>query len=790
MRQTARTAGSVAVLALLVCACVFAALTGPAVSLRTRTQALSQTMATTSPVIKTVQVDAPWDQFTSAIAFGTGGFGLGNQQDLTPAQFAATQREIGRGLARQAVPLAAGAWSGLASRLLPVTTGAGPLAFAGVNEPPEMEVTYRNALPANAQLVAGSYAHEAPLRGALAGAVTTQMAARFGLHPGSRVVLSVPAGPVRILITAIVRIREPDSAFWAKDATVGVPSRNIGRGTCGCWVGSIFADPDQFIAVQSAFGSSSIDIQWVYPLAVGGLSADGTQALLDDLNRAGAVPLGLTGVFAPAVSTAAVATPLVPVLSGFLVTQAAVIVNVLEQAATHGEPEPALDPDRARDTLQLLFIPRSERARVFDASGALVTDSYVLGDRVEWRPLPPVRRPGDIEFHWPAFGGDRRAETQARADADLKAEVDRALKGVPAFALRRAANGERVVSVSVPIQNVQAVLGVLTLESGDVDQIVAAQRWALAPFIMIAIIVIVSSSLLLTRLIAQPVLRLARAADRVTLARAREISLPDIARRDDELGDLTRSLEAMTRALSERMDAIERFAADVAHEIRNPLTSIRSAVETLDLISDPAARDRLTGILKHDVDRLDRLITDISNASRVDAELSREHPVRLDLGRLLADIASFYAQTASPAAVPVRFISPDAMEPVTVLGREGPLSQVFRNLIDNARSFSSLSAAPAPEVRLSVQHAGRRVVAAVEDDGPGLPPENLETVFERFYTARPKGAVFGGHSGLGLSIARQIVEAHGGEIRAENRTDETGRIVGARFVVSLPQARG
>ena len=472
-----------------------------------------------------------------------------------------------------------------------------------------------------------------------------------------------------------------------------------------------------------------------------------------------------------------------------LFTQAAVIVNVLEQAATRGEPEPALEPDRARDTLQLLFIPRSERARVFDAQGNLVTDSYVLGDRVDWRPLPPARRPGEIEFHWPSLGRDQRAEAQVRARADLKAEVDRALKGAPTVALRRAPNGERVVSVSVPIQNVQAVLGVLTLESGDLDQIVAAQRWALVPFILIAITVIVSSSLLLTRLIAQPVLRLARAADRVTLARAREISLPDIARRDDELGDLTRSLEAMTRALSERMDAIERFAADVAHEIRNPLTSIRSAVETLDLISDPAARDRLTGILKHDVGRLDRLITDISNASRVDAELSREDPVRLDLGRLLADISAFYEQTGDASAVPVRFASPMGLDATTVLGREGPLSQVFRNLIDNARSFSSLSEAAAPEVRLSAQRAGRQVIAAVEDDGPGLPPENLETVFDRFYTARPKGAVFGGHSGLGLSIARQIVEAHGGEIRAENRVDGEGRTLGARFVVSFPEAR-
>ena len=158
-----------------------------------------------------------------------------------------------------------------------------------------MEVVYRNTLPANAQLVAGSYPHGALPRGALAGAVTTQMAARFGLHPGSRVVLTIPTGPVRIVITAIVRIRGPNSSFWAKDSTVGLPSRVTGPDTCNCWAGSVFADPDQFVAMQNALGSSSIDIQWVYPLATGGVGADGAQALLDDLNRASTVPVGLTG---------------------------------------------------------------------------------------------------------------------------------------------------------------------------------------------------------------------------------------------------------------------------------------------------------------------------------------------------------------------------------------------------------------------------------------------------------------------------------------------------------------
>jgi two-component system sensor histidine kinase ChvG len=472
-----------------------------------------------------------------------------------------------------------------------------------------------------------------------------------------------------------------------------------------------------------------------------------------------------------------------------LKTQGAFIVNVLEQTATRGEPAPALDADSARDTLQVLFIPTSQRARVFDARGGLIADSYVLADRVEWRPLPPARKRGQVNFNWLLRDRDARPEALAKARADLAREVGQALKGDPVSEVRRAQNGDRVVSVSLPIHHVQAVLGVLTLESGDVDKIIAAQRAALVPFILIAVAVSLASSVLLGRLVALPVRRLARAADSVRLQRARAISLPDIAERDDELGDLARSLETMTSTLSERMDAIERFAADVAHEIRNPLTSIRSAVETLELVSDPAAKDRLAGILKHDVARLDRLITDISNASRVDAELSRESPRRVNLETLLAEIAAFYDETAKPGDVKVRFIGPDTLEPVAVMGRETPLSQVFRNLIDNARTFSALSERSPPEVRVILRRAGRQAVASVEDDGPGVPPENLETVFERFYTSRPRGAAFGDHSGLGLSIARQIIEAHGGRIHAENRTGPDGVVQGARFVVALPEAR-
>jgi len=476
-----------------------------------------------------------------------------------------------------------------------------------------------------------------------------------------------------------------------------------------------------------------------------------------------------------------------------LTTQGELITDVIEQSATEGSPEPALEPALATDVLQLLFIPRSQRVRLFDARGELVADSALVADRVEQHQLPPARKPGQIIN--PPWQTDQRGlnpAAVASARAALSEEVAAAMQGRNAFRLRRAETGQRVVSVSIPIQHVKAVLGVLTLEASDVDQIVAAQRLALLPFIFIAIAVALGSAVLLNRLIARPIERLARAADSVRLSRARAISLPDISERQDEVGDLARSLDSMTSALSARMDAIERFAADVAHEIRNPLTSIRSAVETLELAPQPAARERLLPILKQDVGRLDRLITDISNASRLDAELSREAPRSLDLKKLMRDIIALYEEIGAPGAVPVELTSEGA-GPFKVLGREGPVGQVFRNLIDNARSFSPEGASV--RVRVTSDTAGPRrdVVVEVEDDGPGIPAENLETIFERFYTNRPKktagalgGAAFGGHSGLGLSIARQIVEAHGGRIRAENRTDADGRVVGSRFLVALP----
>ncbi|OHB29546.1 MAG: histidine kinase [Phenylobacterium sp. RIFCSPHIGHO2_01_FULL_69_31] len=466
-----------------------------------------------------------------------------------------------------------------------------------------------------------------------------------------------------------------------------------------------------------------------------------------------------------------------------LSTQGELIASILNQAATVGEPEPAMDAALATELLQTLSNPRAQRARLFDSQGRLVADSDWMADAVERRELPPARGSENEERGFSLMPRPARPTT-SQVEATLAREVGVALQGRRWAGMRQSDTGQRVVSVSIPIQHVRAVLGVVTLEASDVDAIIAQERRALIPFILIAISVTVASSLLLNSLVAQPVLRMARAADRVRQARARAISLPDLAKRDDEVGDLTRSLEAMTHSLSERMDAIESFAADVAHEIRNPLTSLRSAVETLDLVSDPAARERLLNVLKNDVQRLDRLVTDISNASRLDAELSRDQPRIIDLGRLIGDIVALYQATAKPGDVQVRFTPHQGMEAVTVMGREGPLGQIVRNLIDNARSFSP----PGDAVSVGMLRVKGEAIVTVSDNGPGIPPENLETVFERFYTSRPKGAAFGGNSGLGLSIARQIATAHGGTLRAENRTGAEGRVLGAMFVLTLPEA--
>ena len=467
-----------------------------------------------------------------------------------------------------------------------------------------------------------------------------------------------------------------------------------------------------------------------------------------------------------------------------LLGQAELLAKVLSDADyTRGEPVPELDPTQSAKVLIDRFVPAGQRARIFDRDGILIADSFEVSDTIEGEPLPPAHPAGTPVR--PTEDVEKIRTAYEEANIALGDEIEAALAGAPQATVRRSETGDRVVSVSLPIRHVQQVLGVLTLEANDVDQILGAQRRALVPFALVALFVNLLASLLLHLFVARPVMRLSAAADEVKQGRARAISLPDLEDRRDEIGDLARSLESMTETLSARMDAIERFAADVAHEIKNPLTSIRSALETLDLVKEKSQRDRLTALLQQDVRRLDRLITDISNASRLDAELSRDRPRPVDLAALLSDIVAVYGTTARAGETAVTLdLAMDGA--ARVMGRDGPLGQVLRNLVDNARSFSPQGASVRVSLRREDGDPLLPLRIRVEDDGPGIPPENLETVFERFYTSRPRGTAFGSNSGLGLSIVRQIVEAHGGLVTASNRLDASGEIKGACFEVALP----
>lgn len=470
--------------------------------------------------------------------------------------------------------------------------------------------------------------------------------------------------------------------------------------------------------------------------------------------------------------------------------QARIVANTLAEYATESETR-SLNVSDAAPLLRELLAPTRLRARLYDTGGNLVIDTRNLLARnlVQTVELPPIddwsrfkRTVG--QFYDGIMGVRPFAKldpyVEAGRDGREYREVLSALQGDGDSAERVDEQNKLVLSVAVPIQRFKAIYGVLfvTTEGGDIDDILREDRSTLLEFFFLALAVMIGSALYLSGTIARPMKILAEAADRVRSGYAGREAIPDMSERDDEIGDLSQSLSAMTHALYKRIDAIESFAADVAHELKNPLTSLKSAVEMFSRAGDDESRLRLMNIVRADVKRIDRLITDISGASRLDAELSREASQPVELDRLLETIAEIYRFMELPRGVALKLdlrLPPEAI----VLGRDERLGQVVRNLIDNAVSFS-------PEngiVAVSAWAKDGRVYIEVDDNGPGIPPESIETIFKRFYTSRPSEHGFGTNSGLGLFIARQIVTGHGGRIWAQNR--EQG---GARFVVELPLA--
>ena len=461
-----------------------------------------------------------------------------------------------------------------------------------------------------------------------------------------------------------------------------------------------------------------------------------------------------------------------------------------------------LNPERVAPLLRRLVTPTRTRARIYDREGALLLDSrqlYSRGDILRFD-LPPLKKKKDMSFverAWTSVSSlfrrkDRPpSEEIGPTNGRSLPEVQQALAASRANIVRVNDRGETIVSVGVPIQRFQAVRGALLLstQGGDIDAIIASERFLLLQVFLVAALVMVVLSLVVAGAIVGPVRRLADAAERVRRGIKFRQEIPDFTTRSDEIGHLSGALRDMTRALYNRIDGIERFAADVAHELKNPLTSLRSAVETLPLAKSEESRGRLLSIIQHDVKRLDRLISDISDASRLDAELARAEAEPVDVARLLETVVAVANERRRNHQASISLaIEPHAQgrSAFLVLGHDTRLGQVVNNLIDNARSFSP----PDRPVRVGLRRGRGDVEITVEDSGPGIPPHALERVFERFYTDRPEQG-FGQNSGLGLSISRQIVEAHRGSIRAENRlgpADENGErpVLGARFVVRLP----
>lgn len=475
----------------------------------------------------------------------------------------------------------------------------------------------------------------------------------------------------------------------------------------------------------------------------------------------------------------------------------------------------SINPERIGPVLRRLVMPTRTRARIFDPDGYLLLDSRSLNRRINAPRSSPPRTAADdawtlIERTWDSVKGRfRKTEVQrydefGTPDGKSLPEVVRALAGGVESVVRVNAKGDTIISVAVPIQRQQDVKGALLLSTlgGDIDSIIVSERWTIVRIFLVSAAIMFLLSLFLAGTIAEPMRKLAEAADRVRKGTKSRQEIPDYTWRADEIGHLSGSLRDMTKALYNRIEAIESFAADVAHELKNPLTSLRSAVETLPIARNPQSQERLLAVIQHDVRRLDRLISDISDASRLDAELARAESRDVSLRDILQAVVSVANETGKDEIRVSLDITPPARGtplPCTyvVQGFDSRLGQVFNNLIDNARSFSSprgsvrVALRPARDPRVPNGPSGYEIV--VDDDGPGIPADAFERIFERFYTDRPNQG-FGQNSGLGLSISRQIVEVHGGLITSANRTGpppapgEPPVVLGARFSVWLPAA--
>ena len=454
-----------------------------------------------------------------------------------------------------------------------------------------------------------------------------------------------------------------------------------------------------------------------------------------------------------------------------------------------------IQPDTARQLVRRLAGLAQLRARLFDRDGNLIADSRLLqgpGGEVQVIDLPPLAEDKLDQWLRQAYvtatgrfgrGRDLEAYTERgnSVASDYKEVMAALEQGETGDAVRLRADREKMLTVAVPVQFYRQVVGAVFIsrDGRNIDKRLFAVRGSILAMFGWVLGLTILTSIYLASTIGRPLRILAEAAEKVRHAKTRRHSIPDMTHRSDEIGELSGALREMTESLWQRLDAIESFAADVAHELKNPLTSLRSAVETVARVKDPEQQKKLMSIILDDVSRLDRLISDISDASRLDAELSRAETGPVKLGALLDALAQMQNANDDTKAPKVN-LEIAAAESLTITGLEGRLAQVFRNLIVNAVSFSP----PGGTITVRATREGPFACVDVLDQGSGIPAGKEKAIFERFYSERPEAEKFGTHSGLGLSISKQIVEAHRGIISAVNRNDGGG--TGARFIVRLP----
>ncbi|SLN18520.1 Sensor protein kinase WalK [Aquimixticola soesokkakensis] len=481
-----------------------------------------------------------------------------------------------------------------------------------------------------------------------------------------------------------------------------------------------------------------------------------------------------------------------------MVTEATLIADMLEVAAGQDQ---LLTAAEVAPMIAVLELPQREHVYVYDMQGAMIGTTQGTERLVS----APVVGPAEaqkttlitdfLNMAWEFITFGRQSEQDeplAPDDVQLAPLVTQALGNEIHVNTAQNARGDTVFAVAAPVtlDAGEQTIGVVGLVSaaGEINDLVRVEREQVLQMFVIAIIVSIGLSLVLASTIANPLADLAAAAEIGRDKNSRKVApgrvrIPDLTGRPDEIGRLSGALRGMVTALYDRIDANEQFAADVAHEIKNPLASLRSAVGSLRFVKKEEQREKLLDVIDHDVRRLDRLVSDISNASRLDSELVKEEEESFNLLSTLGNLITYLGQDAQARGV--EFISDLPAQPIVISGLEARLAQVFVNLITNAISFCEDGDA----IRVWVRKRENRVLIVVEDTGPGIPEQALTKVFKRFYSERPEGQ-FGNNSGLGLAISKQIVEAHGGVIWAENirptDADITSDPLGARFVVGLP----